>query len=406
MAAGLSWGAAAESRAEDFFSKPEEAAPAEINEALGVKLFGDAPFWEEAEGAVAERLGWPEESRTREIASYRRYGKADGASEILGATAFSAAFYAENGKPAEVSVVFANKGDAASPQALKEAMARDEAAIVEKLNAVFGEARRESFGKRDMRERVQRWDWKGGSFLLSVRDGEYIGLRFVPAEVADRAGMREIISDAEMEEILKKRIVKREQGDVVVTELPMIDQGPKGYCVPATWERYLRYLKMPADMYVLAMVGGTGFGAAGGTSLGALDESVDRLAQSYKRRVKQVGREVKVKDVARYIDKGLPIMWSCTINEAFEKDLTARSQARREMKGPREWAESLKAARKEAAAAAGGPSDGHLRMIIGYNAETDEIAVSDSWGGWAAERWMTVEEAQAISRGYLCVIQY
>ena len=32
------------------------------------------------------------------------------------------------------------------------------------------------------------------------------------------------------------------RSNVVVTDIPMVDQGPKGYCVPATWERYLRYL--------------------------------------------------------------------------------------------------------------------------------------------------------------------
>jgi hypothetical protein len=38
-------------------------------------------------------------------------------------------------------------------------------------------------------------------------------------------------------------------------------------------------------------------------------------------------------------------------------------------------------------------------MIIGYNRETGEIAISDSWGPEFAERWLTLEEAEAISQG-------
>jgi hypothetical protein len=35
----------------------------------------------------------------------------------------------------------------------------------------------------------------------------------------------------------------------------MVDQGPKGYCVPATFERAMRTMGIDADMYLLAMVG-------------------------------------------------------------------------------------------------------------------------------------------------------
>ena len=37
----------------------------------------------------------------------------------------------------------------------------------------------------------------------------------------------------------------------------MVNQGPKGYCVPATFERVLRTMGIESDMYLLAMLGGT-----------------------------------------------------------------------------------------------------------------------------------------------------
>ena len=43
-------------------------------------------------------------------------------------------------------------------------------------------------------------------------------------------------------------------------------------------------------------------------------------------------------------------------------------------------------------------------MIIGYNEATGELCVSDSWGPQYAERWITMEEANAITQNDLTVI--
>ena len=49
-------------------------------------------------------------------------------------------------------------------------------------------------------------------------------------------------------------------------------------------------------------------------------------------------------------------------------------------------------------------ASGHVCMIIGHNKQTGEIAVSDSWGPEYAERWVTPEEARAVSQGTFQVI--
>ena len=43
---------------------------------------------------------------------------------------------------------------------------------------------------------------------------------------------------------------------------------------------------------------------------------------------------------------------------------------------------------------------GHICLIIGYNPETAEIAISDSWGPVFAERWVPIEEMQLVSHTY------
>jgi hypothetical protein len=45
-------------------------------------------------------------------------------------------------------------------------------------------------------------------------------------------------------------------------------------------------------------------------------------------------------------------------------------------------------------------------MIIGYNKETGEVAVSDSWGPAFEERWILGVEATQVSQGTVTVIGF
>jgi hypothetical protein len=48
--------------------------------------------------------------------------------------------------------------------------------------------------------------------------------------------------------------------------------------------------------------------------------------------------------------------------------------------------------------------NGHVCLLIGCNRKTGELATSDSWGPEFAERWITLEEARALSQGDLGAI--
>ena len=96
---------------------------------------------------------------------------------------------------------------------------------------------------------------------------EYVALRIMSAKSADEGG-KSRVPDSEIVARSKTRVERRPNGDVVLKDIPMVNQGPKGYCVPATWERVMRYMGVPADMYVLAMAGNSG--AGGGTSVAAI----------------------------------------------------------------------------------------------------------------------------------------
>jgi hypothetical protein len=210
--------------------------------------------------------------------------------------------------------------------------------------------------------------------------------------------------------------------------MPMVDQGPKGYCVVATAERMFRYMGMAVDQHELAQAAGTG--AEGGTSPDKMYEALNRLEARFKFRMRAVldwewqdfkkmiesdyNREAKRngkqeinfdsfgnvidlsevyerldgetlktvkadKDKAGYgkfqravaglIDQGIPLMWSVHVGLLPEPEIPQKGVG------------------------------GHMRMIIGYNPKTSEIIFSDSWGAEHAAKRMPMAQARAITDG-------
>jgi hypothetical protein len=411
---------------------PPEPSFADLNNVAGLNLWEDDNLWDDADGAVASRLGWRQESQTATDASYRQYPGADAV--VLGVRPYSLALYGSEGTVSQVSMVFANKGDfaglyedparseenaqkrkqrenkvSAAEKAFGPALEKDALTVESALEKLLGAPRRQTIGVgQSMRERVSRWDWKGHAILLSSQEEEYLRVAIMSTADADLGGRPARISDAQLRERLKARVERRPNGDVIVTQIPMVNQGPKGFCVPATWERYLRYLGIPSDMYVLAMAGGTKFG--GGTNCEAIADAVSGLASRAGRSVTMSGSSLEVRNVAKEIDDGLPLMWAMLVNRQFDDVISDRTKARErrvtDAATAKVWSEEvLKPARKEAKSIQTSRQNGHVRMIIGYNKLTDELAMSDSWGPEYAERWITVDEATEISQGDIRLIR-
>lgn len=412
-----------------------------LNEAFDVQIWQDDSLWDDNDSKAAKRLNLKEESRTlwnndkkedsknlspllkrlmpeekffiSEESSFRRYpSKQD---LILGARAYSFALYAKDGKAACISIVFANKGDikelfsgsGVNWRNYNKIIIEDGKKLREKLISVLGKSKTDKFGQgKAVGEAVERWNWNGHSILLSMQENEYVALRIVPAEVADAMGKPDKISDIKLREILEKRVKRRKNGDVIITGIPMVNQGEKGYCVPATWERYLRYVGIPADMYVLAMAGDTG--VTGGTSVDAMAKGAEQLVRKNRRSIQQVSfYSIKAHKFSKYIDKGLPVMWSMFSGEERNYEITRRSKKRLTVSDWDKWIEQLKPVRKSAKRMIIDKlKAGHVCLIIGYNKKTKEIAISDSYGPEYAERWITEEEADAISRNDFRIIKW
>jgi hypothetical protein len=311
-----------------------------------------------------------------------------------------------------VSIVFANKGDfkfSDSPDAgeigdMERAIEQDFEQIRNLLSEQLGEPDCQQFGVgRGIKQLIDRWDWKSHAFLLASKDGEYTSLKIMHSSAADNKGRGKKISDAELRRLTIENIITKANGDVLIGNIPMVDQGPKGYCVPATFERYLRYMQIPADMYILAMAGQTQVG--GGTSLASIIDAVDGYVGSQNRSMKEVSSEIKIRTMKKYIDEGLPIIWTMFSSHDYNSFVNERTIERRSVNDWEAWKDRSKTEarsinlRKDFVSA-------HACMIIGYNKATNEIAVSDSWGPSYAERWVPVEQMEQVSQGSIYLIDF
>lgn len=391
----------------------------ELNALIGAPIFGESVLWESDAGVVASKLELRPESKTREQSSFRAYPGDD--YRLFGARPFSVALYAENDRPVQLSMVFANKGDLFGARAsgaghfdrdappkeaqklLAAAMKQDIDAVASTLSGKLGQPVKQRFGEGEGRRTVYRWDWRGHAILLSEVDGEYVGIEVATQAFADSGGRHARLRDDVVRARAAANVQRRENGDVVIDDIPMVDQGPKGYCAPATAERAMRYLGVPADMYVLAMAGGTGYG--GGTSVTALLEGVGRDIKRKGRSFEQWTGQMKIKDLAKHLDKGIPVMWGMFSSDAWNNTADARTKRRGEVTDWAAWKDEMMETAKTAALVKDENSS-HVVLVIGYNADTGEIAFSDSWGERYKERWMTLVEAEQVSQGRFYVVGF
>jgi hypothetical protein len=115
--------------------------------------------------------------------------------------------------------------------------------------------------------------------------------------------------------------------------------------------------------------------------------------------------ELKFKEIAKYIDKGVPLMWCLYSTKDFNETANKRTKERKDVK---EWA-SWKTKVATESATNSLPKDketAHIVLIIGYNKDTNEIAFSDSWGEKYKERWITLPEAEQVSQQRFYVVGF
>ena len=156
----------------------------------------------------------------------------------------------------------------------------------------------------------------------------------------------------------------------------MVNQGPKGYCAPATFERAMTYMNIPADMYELAT---TATYAGGGTNTTLLADNCKHIIRSKSRRIRELKleKDLKIKNIKHFINKGIPILWQMRSLNSYNALINQKTAQRRKVTDFRTWASSIKKEAQQLSSKFKSQEvNHHICMIIGYNEKTQELAVS------------------------------
>lgn len=216
-------------------------------------------------------------------------------------------------------------------------------------------------------------------------------------------------------------------GDVWLHDVPMVDQGEKGYCVVASTERVLRYYGNPVDANELAQIANSD--AKKGTDFEAMFNALKRLSGRLGIRVKVIEEQnvrsvlelikdynrVAKREQARQLPQPGPLIdvGALYANLEFGVLKTVRTrnpadtgrfqrtvQSQTEQGYPLLWCVQLGLSPEPRGGQSGG---GHMRLIIGYNLKTREILYSDSWGAGHELKRMALDDAWAITTGLATV---
>lgn len=203
------------------------------------------------------------------------------------------------------------------------------------------------------------------------------------AAMEERAGATVTLSE------LPERVERDGEGNVYVRDLPMVDQGAKGYCVVASAQRLFEYYGIACDMHQLAQIAGSD--PERGTSPITVNEELGSIAHLFKTRFetlavghegqlvelekdRYVGDEVEERKfqgyIRKHVDEGIPLLWSLELGRYEEEPPIAQQGA-----------------------------GGHMRMIIGYNDESERIIFSDSWGMGHEFKTIDAHDCYLATRG-------
>ena len=274
------------------------------------------------------------------------------------------------------------------------------------------------------------WMWQkdGSAYLLEgsltrkTNRAEFIRLRIAPQNTNGS------VVKVARRSTLNRNVKKNEAGDVIIQGIPMVDQGQKGYCVVASIERVGRYYGLSVDQHEMAQVADT---TEDGTSSAVMEKAFKKITgkihvrtiklmdydykqtekdyKAYDKEAKKQGAKMLNIDLDRYYinargfwqnadkdvfkavkakqtkfkffqskikeftDQGIPICWTLYLGMFPEKE------------GQQQWG-------------------GHMRIIHGYNEQTQEIFYTDSWGAGHELKKMPAIHAWCMTTGMYAMV--
>lgn len=319
----------------------------------------------------------------------------------------------------------------------------DEAAALEVINAisevVAADRVDESLASDGNGKFVVNYDWVGSAPHLTMMMG-----------VVSRQGVRYVeylngtLAVAEHRVVVNasgnpRLNVRRSQSDVYIDGVPMVNQGQRGYCFPATIERILRYYGVDADMHALALILDTKI--EGGTRINT--KQIEKIAQmaglhheeyrdlecyndEYFARYNMAardygGKQLFIEDftVEETTEDGSTVNmrhydW---MSNAMDQEIKRKSRLY-DTEGFAKFRNGIMSCIEKGHPLVwsvdrlftwdrsdGFQGDGHIRIIVGYNELHDEVLYSDSWGSGHEFKRAKMKDAWESTDFLTCLFQ-
>ena len=301
-----------------------------------------------------------------------------------------------NGKAAKSTISFYNRGDSGDIE-VKE-FDRIFKTIGQNLGQVLKVSPKRQLMSTNAALPVEGWMWSSpmATALLEYNEykvpgkvikPEFLRLRLAAPGQTDYTMGKMVTGVQSME--LVKRVTKKPDGEVYISGVPMVDQGQKGYCVAASCQRLFEYMRIPCDQHEMAQL--VNVDAESGANVMVMQKSLAKIDGRFKVAFKPLvnpeqyysgstgKRRVSDKEfnslVKEYVNKGVPLLWALELGRAQEEPpLPGAGQTR----------------------------GGHMRMIIGYKMENNQIThilFTDSWGAGHELKRMAAYDAYDVTIG-------
>jgi len=235
-----------------------------------------------------------------------------------------------------------------------------------------------------LRGLIREYDADPFLLRLTIEHGHLVQLNILRKSAASRNLTSQTKSTTRTEEALAN-VRNLPNGDCMIENIPMTNQGDRGYCAIGTLAMVANYYHVQVNIDMLAVKAGY----TSADSMGAnLDSVFQGVAQEGRLRFISAPNLVRVLAVMN-INRGIPmIVWR---NFSREREATLIQYAISFSKDPTFQLPSIVQDRKHWAS----HDLGHASLIMGYNKERGEYIMTESWGEKYRNRRIRFEELES-----------
>jgi hypothetical protein len=237
-----------------------------------------------------------------------------------------------------------------------------------------------------LRSRVTEFTTPVLAIRYSAEDDQLVSLTVLFKENASR---RMIGSTSSRRGAVKDNVKTLPNGDVIIENIPMFNQGSRGYCAIGTLAMITQYYGLNVNIDQLAAKAGY---KEGDTDNAIIIPIYQAAAKEAKLKMSQNER-FDFRSAMRSLSDGKPILvWRFFSRErdALHSEFKAKYQA-----DPTQLLPDPKKNRDEKNAWPVFANGGHASVVTGFNKERNEVLFTESWGEETRHRRMRAEEMES-----------